>query len=309
MPKQTDVTVIGLGNMGSALASALLQHGHSVTVWNRSADKAVDLVGAGAKLAESPAAAVIASSLILVCVVDYPASRTIFSSPEATAALRGRTLVQLSTGNSEEAREQESWAQAHGAQYLDGGIMSYPSDVGRLDTVILYSGARSVFQSHAWALSSLAGAQRHVGTDPGAANTIYLALWSFYFGAHGAFMEGAALAASTGLAVTEFASLAAPMLGKLEATNRRAAKRLAERNFVADEVSVDLMLASADSLSRAFASARVSSDIVNAYFAYLQRAQSMGGGGRDLAYVFHALALGAGGKSAAVAPRRVAESG
>ena len=36
----TDVSVIGLGDMGSALARTLLDSGYSVTVWNRSADKA-----------------------------------------------------------------------------------------------------------------------------------------------------------------------------------------------------------------------------------------------------------------------------
>ena len=33
----TDVTMIGLGAMGSALARAFIGAGHSVTVWNRTA--------------------------------------------------------------------------------------------------------------------------------------------------------------------------------------------------------------------------------------------------------------------------------
>jgi 3-hydroxyisobutyrate dehydrogenase-like beta-hydroxyacid dehydrogenase len=39
---------IGLGQMGSAIATNLVQAGHEVTVWNRLADKADALVGAGA---------------------------------------------------------------------------------------------------------------------------------------------------------------------------------------------------------------------------------------------------------------------
>lgn len=38
------VTVIGLGDMGSALAAALLKHGYGLTPWNRSAGKAAALV-------------------------------------------------------------------------------------------------------------------------------------------------------------------------------------------------------------------------------------------------------------------------
>jgi 3-hydroxyisobutyrate dehydrogenase-like beta-hydroxyacid dehydrogenase len=46
----TDISVIGLGDMGRALASRLLNNGYSVTVWNRSTDKASPLTAAGAAL-------------------------------------------------------------------------------------------------------------------------------------------------------------------------------------------------------------------------------------------------------------------
>jgi len=48
------VGFIGLGQMGHAMAANLLAAGHELTVWNRSADKAADLVKAGARLAASP---------------------------------------------------------------------------------------------------------------------------------------------------------------------------------------------------------------------------------------------------------------
>ena len=44
----SDISVIGLGAMGSALARTLLQNNYAVTVWNRSADKAAPLAEAGA---------------------------------------------------------------------------------------------------------------------------------------------------------------------------------------------------------------------------------------------------------------------
>jgi 3-hydroxyisobutyrate dehydrogenase-like beta-hydroxyacid dehydrogenase len=44
----SDVTVIGLGAMGSAIAKAELQAGHTVTVWNRSPSKINLLVELGA---------------------------------------------------------------------------------------------------------------------------------------------------------------------------------------------------------------------------------------------------------------------
>ena len=42
------------------------------------------------------------------------------------SALRGKVLVQLSSGTPDEAREMESWARPRGIDYLDGAIMNYP---------------------------------------------------------------------------------------------------------------------------------------------------------------------------------------
>ena len=51
------VAVLGLGFMGSRIASSLIEHGHAVTVYNRTASKAAPLVEAGAIQALTPAEA------------------------------------------------------------------------------------------------------------------------------------------------------------------------------------------------------------------------------------------------------------
>jgi 3-hydroxyisobutyrate dehydrogenase-like beta-hydroxyacid dehydrogenase len=73
----TSVTVIGLGQMGFALADLMLKAGKSVSLWNRSPEKAAALVLRGAVFAETPAAAIAASPVTLVCVYDYDAARQI----------------------------------------------------------------------------------------------------------------------------------------------------------------------------------------------------------------------------------------
>ena len=49
------IGVAGLGAMGAAIAARLLEVGHQVTVWNRSAEKTKPLAAAGAKVAANPA--------------------------------------------------------------------------------------------------------------------------------------------------------------------------------------------------------------------------------------------------------------
>jgi 3-hydroxyisobutyrate dehydrogenase-like beta-hydroxyacid dehydrogenase len=97
------VTVIGLGAMGSALASAVLTAGYPTAVWNRSPERTQPLVAAGAVAAATPAEAIEASRLVIVCLLDM-ASVTDVLDP-AKDALAGRVLVNLTNGTPAQARE------------------------------------------------------------------------------------------------------------------------------------------------------------------------------------------------------------
>src|SRR2546430_7551036 len=99
MPPDTDVTVVGTGNMGSALAGALLTAGHSVTVWNRTPERHEALRARGARGAPSLAEALRASEVIIICVLDYDVSHGLLDSEAASAASAGKNLVQLTTGS------------------------------------------------------------------------------------------------------------------------------------------------------------------------------------------------------------------
>ncbi len=64
------VGVVGLGPMGSALARRLLQAGHRVTVYNRTAKRAEPLVAEGAVLAPTPARAADNEAVITMLADD-----------------------------------------------------------------------------------------------------------------------------------------------------------------------------------------------------------------------------------------------
>ncbi len=115
----SSISVLGMGAMGTALARTLLKNGHSVTVWNRTRSRAEPLAGAGAKIAESPAEAIAASELAILCLVDYPAARAVLE--QAEEALAGRDLLNLTNGTPGDARELGTWLAAKAAIYLDGG--------------------------------------------------------------------------------------------------------------------------------------------------------------------------------------------
>ena len=67
------IGLIGLGLMGRPMAANLLKAGHFLTIWNRTASRAEELVSAGARLANSPREAAVASDLLITMVSDPPA--------------------------------------------------------------------------------------------------------------------------------------------------------------------------------------------------------------------------------------------
>ena len=64
---------LGLGLMGRPMSLNLLKAGHQVTVWNRTAARASDLVAAGATLAKTPREAAAAADILISIVSDPPA--------------------------------------------------------------------------------------------------------------------------------------------------------------------------------------------------------------------------------------------
>ncbi|MEW2065525.1 NAD(P)-binding domain-containing protein [Streptomyces sp. NPDC007346] len=199
------VTVIGLGPMGLALAGTLLRSGHPTTVWNRTPEKARDLVSRGARLGVSVADAVTASPLTLVCLKDYASLYEVLDPAAGTVS--GRALVNLNSGTPQEAHTATEWAAERGAGYLDGAIMVPPPLVGDPGSVFLYSGPREVFDAHRATLESL-GDPRYLGDDPGLAVLHNAALLGLMYATMNGFLHATALAGSAGVPTAEFADLA-----------------------------------------------------------------------------------------------------
>ena len=85
--------------MGRPMGMNLLKAGYTLTVWNRTASRADELVAAGAKLAKSPQEAAAASEFLLSMVSDPPAlEEVLWGSNGAMQALkRGSIYVDSST--------------------------------------------------------------------------------------------------------------------------------------------------------------------------------------------------------------------
>ncbi|MEU4706151.1 NAD(P)-binding domain-containing protein [Nocardia salmonicida] len=203
---ETSVTVIGLGLMGHALAGAFLAAGHPTTVWNRTPAKADRLVAEGARLAPTIGDALRAGSITIICVSDYPAVRELFDTTE----VGDTTLLNLTSGDSAQARETARWFAQRGAHYLDGAIMAIPRAIGTPDAVILHSGPQADFDTHQSTLEAL-GTVTYLGADHGLAALYDVAGLTMMWSVLNAWLQGTAMLRTAGVDAATFAPFAQMM--------------------------------------------------------------------------------------------------
>ena len=93
------IGIAGLGRMGAAMAARLIEVGHEVTVWNRSAAKAKPIVDAGGKSAETPAALASAVETVITCLTDADAIDKVYGGASGLLAgdLKGKLVIEMST--------------------------------------------------------------------------------------------------------------------------------------------------------------------------------------------------------------------
>ncbi len=178
------VSVIGLGVMGTELARVLIKNGYDVTVWNRTPDKAVSHVKAGAALAKTATEAIRASEATITCIRTHSDTRALLEADPTV--LTGKIIIELSTGDASEAASLMALIENQGAQCLIGMIATFPSGIGHADSAIVTIGVEDVWNDCAPILRTLAGKSAYIGTSPKALAAIYASLFlprqGFMFG-------------------------------------------------------------------------------------------------------------------------------
>jgi 3-hydroxyisobutyrate dehydrogenase len=93
------IGVAGLGAMGSAIAARLMETGHQVTVWNRTAAKTKPLADAGATVVASPAAVAAASEAVITILTDGAAIDAVYHGPSGLLSgdVTGKLFIEMST--------------------------------------------------------------------------------------------------------------------------------------------------------------------------------------------------------------------
>ncbi len=283
----SDVSVIGLGLMGAALARALLKGGRAVTVWNRTASRAGPLIAAGATLATNAAGAIAASPITIICVDTYNSAKAFLDMPEARSALAGKTIVQLSTGTPQEARASEPWFGSQGATYLDGAIMGYPEHIGTSDGLVLFAGKEEAYERYKGLLAHLGGHQRYLGPKIGAAAALDFALLTRELGSIIGALHAANICKAEGIGADVLAS----MILKGDAA-RAAAKVIHDGSYAETGATIRTWAKAAATIRQHARDLGINDEVPGFILDLHERALAQGLGEEDIAAIVKVLRAG-----------------
>ena len=136
---------IGTGLIGAPMVQRLLECGLSVSVWNRTRDKAAPLVEFGATLADSPRALAVSCDIVCLCLTNTAAvHEVVFGAQGIDAVLRsGQLLIDLSSIAPDGTRDMaERLASACGARWIDAPV-SGGLPLARAGRLIVFAGGEA----------------------------------------------------------------------------------------------------------------------------------------------------------------------
>src|SRR5919198_425277 len=156
---------VGLGAMGSRIASRLIATGHHVSGTNRTQAKAAPLIERGLAWHDTPRQVAHTSDVVFSMVTDDAALAAIASGPDGLLAglKAGQIWVDMSTVSPEASQEMADRSRAQGAMMLDAPVSGsvHEAEEGRL--AIMVGGSPEAFATVEPLLRELGQTLRHVG--------------------------------------------------------------------------------------------------------------------------------------------------
>lgn len=198
---------IGLGEMGRPMAANQLKAGHELTVWNRSAERALPLVDAGARLAASAADVAADVDAILLMLADDHALRAVMDGGLLAALKPSVLVVNHSTVSVAYARELSAAVTGCGARYVAAPVFGRPpvAAAGQLNIVVA-ADAASIAAAQP-ALDAMAKKCWDFGAEPSLANVVKIAGNLMIASAIQSMAEASALVRAYGVDAADFIGL------------------------------------------------------------------------------------------------------
>ncbi len=167
---------LGMGLMGRPMVLALLKAGFPVTVWNRTREKATEVVDAGAVWAGTPADVAAASEVVIAMVTDAAASEAVICGPQGVleGAGPGVCLIDMSSIPPEKSRAIAACARDKGVAMLDAPVTGNPKVAAQGKLGIMVGGPQETFDRCRPVFEAMAAKIVYVGEANGLGTTLKL---------------------------------------------------------------------------------------------------------------------------------------
>jgi 3-hydroxyisobutyrate dehydrogenase-like beta-hydroxyacid dehydrogenase len=286
--------------MGTAIVRRLLDAGYTVTVWNRTREKADALLDAGAQWAGSPREVAERTEIVFTMVTNTEAVKAVTEGPEGILAglEAGKIYVDMSTASPANTRSLAGEVAAVGAQMLDAPVSGTSITVEQGKASIMVGGDDDAFERVRPVLEAIGSKVFHLGPN-GSAVTTKIAINLSLAVQMLAFSEGVLLAEKTGIPRETIVEV---MLASMIASPMVAYRGPLVLGH-SDEVWFDCHMMQKDmnlalELGRELEVPLPTTAVTN---EFLTAANGMGIGDRDFAVLFDVLATMAGVDTAAPA--------
>ncbi len=191
---------VGLGAMGAGIVERLLQAGHNVTGWNRTAEKGAPLVAQGMRWADSPREAAAHAEIVFSIVTDARAVRAVALGPDGVISglAPGGVFLDMSTIAPDDSRAIAAEFSQAGLTMLDAPISGSPITLMAGKASLMVGGDRAAFERVRPVLLDIGAKALYIGPS-GQAVQMKLAINLVLMVEVIAFGEGIALAEKGGV--------------------------------------------------------------------------------------------------------------
>jgi 3-hydroxyisobutyrate dehydrogenase len=283
-----NVTLLGLGTMGSGMAINLLKAGFKLTAYNRTEAKAQPLVAAGARYAATPAEAARNASIVIGLLADDAVSREVWTSKDGALSSIGKDtiVIESSTVSPAWIAELAALVASHGAEFLDAPVTGSRTQAADGQLTFLVGGSANALEAATPVLKAMSKDIVHLG--PSGSGARMKLINNFLCGVQAASLaEGLVWIERSGLDPQKALSLlnaGAPGSPLLKALGERMLHRNYSVNFLLKLLAKDMNYAQAEA-----ATCQLSLQTAEGAQRLFENAIAAGHGEQDMASVVELL--------------------
>lgn len=255
--------------MGAAIATHLIEEGHTVTVWNRTADRAAAFDGR-ASIAANAAAALTGADIGIVSTLDNSAARSVLE--HAAGAAAGTLVINLSSDTPASARVLSEWARTHRVRYVSGVMLTPSTIVGQPGSSMLIAGAATDTDEALPVLTSIAPNITVLGDRAELPASFDTALLGVFWTTLAAWAHGTALAKAHGIDGEAIAPHLAAMVNLAAHVGPDFARDADNRTYPAETSTINSAVTTMQHVTTASNDAGVNSTLAAEVTALYERA-------------------------------------